>query len=943
MLDGSPDGDGTIDDVAKAVEALHAGGTEALQRFLAGLGDRRAAVEERISKLRRFGLLDAEPRAAQGMPEQLGDFRLIAPLGHGGMGVVYSARQVSVDRRVAIKLIRPELAELSGARERFRREISTVARLQHDGIVRLYSFGEDQGIAWFAMEHVDGVSLDEVLRRLQGKRPRDLTGADLFACVAGADGAARPITVPDLFAPSWSETVIGIVEQAAAALSAAHGQGILHRDLKPSNIMLTASGRVVLLDFGLAMARGADRLTRTGAQIGTVHYMAPEQIRAEAHRIDERTDVYSLGVVLRELITLRPAFEGDALHAVQQRVLTGQARALSRGEGAASRDLMTVCATAMDLAPERRYPSAAALLRDLVNVRQHRPIAARPASWSVRVLRYCQRNRAWTAAAVVAFLAILLTPLVIAWREFGLRRELEATAEDLREEMVRATSNFELAADVLNRMVAELDEEQVTEIPDLRTYCERVLGHSDAFLDSLMLLNPTESAARLRLAEVLLQAGSVRWRFRDTARAEATLSRALELLRPVERGVHADRADVCTMEVLSHLTHVRPAGSPEALEAHTAWLGCIDRIRATGDLAARSPELQEVYSYSLVRLANRLVRNERQRAVAMIEESVAVRRRLAVSQPSITRWLALASSNAALHGVVVDRRDPTRSITAIESHRAVLDEAASLTPKDDMEQWALAESHRHLAFLLDEGKQVAPACEALREAIRLGEPVVARRPSRVRMRRELASWRSGLARFLDDLGRSSESVAELRRNVEFLAASLLLWPQEVSLLTYAIAARSQLARQLARQGGQHDAAEAEFRASTAMARRAVQDLPEVVVVLTAAADAIAHHARWTLQVRRAVEGLVLASEARGLFERARLLGPSQGVSVGSDILFLATMADALLQQHRVDEALVLIGGMGRVAASSWPGWVSSIGDHAADPRIARLLAAPARK
>jgi hypothetical protein len=88
---------------------------------------------------------------------------------------------------------------------------------------------------------------------------------------------------------------------------------------------------------------------------------------------------------------------------------------------------------------------------------------------------------------------------------------------------------------------------------------------------------------------------------------------------------------------------------------------------------------------------------------------------------------------------------------------------------------------------------------------------------------------------------------------------------------------------------------------------------------------------------------VLASEARGLFERARLLGPSQGVSVGSDILFLATMADALLQQHRVDEALVLIGGMGRVAASSWPGWVSSIGDHAADPRIARLLAAPARK
>src|SRR5262245_28550165 len=174
-----------------------------------------------------MGLLRAASKSE--LPERLGDFRLIRALGSGGMGVVYLANQESLGREVAIKLIRPENLYFPGARERFQREVEAVARLKHPGIVPVYTVGEEAGVPYFAMEHIDGCSLEDVLRLVKTEPPERLTGRDL-ARACGAQGTP--------FGAGWVEAAFHLIAQVADALEHAHRAGVIHRDIKPTNIMI---------------------------------------------------------------------------------------------------------------------------------------------------------------------------------------------------------------------------------------------------------------------------------------------------------------------------------------------------------------------------------------------------------------------------------------------------------------------------------------------------------------------------------------------------------------------------------------------------------------------------------------------------------------------------------------------------------------------------------
>src|SRR5687767_7876648 len=271
--------------VAQVLEEVEEHGPLAVERACSDHPELADALKQRIESLRRVGLLDlGGEKGDQGdepIPERLGEFRLLRKLGGGGMGVVYLAEQESLKRRVALKLVRPELLYFSGARERFRREVEVVAKLNHPGIVPIYSVDAEADVPWFAMEWVEGASLGDVLVVVQGRDPARLTGADLDLALAAAmaQPAASTEGVKGEGAKgTWIERCLRLVHQAAIALQHAHERGVVHRDMKPNNLMLTSDGRVRLVDFGLASTEGTSKLTKSSSQLGSLPYTSPEQL-----------------------------------------------------------------------------------------------------------------------------------------------------------------------------------------------------------------------------------------------------------------------------------------------------------------------------------------------------------------------------------------------------------------------------------------------------------------------------------------------------------------------------------------------------------------------------------------------------------------------------------------------------------------------------------------
>jgi predicted Ser/Thr protein kinase len=225
---------------------------------------------------------------------QLGDFRIVREIGHGGMGAVYEAQQLSLPRRVAIKVLRFGVVPDPEALGRFRREAETVAGLHHTNIVPIFSVGHENGVNYYAMQLIDGPSLAEVA---------DREGTNL---------------------ETWKVAQWGL--QAAEALAHAHQRGVIHRDIKPSNLLLDRDGRIWLTDFGLAKRHDDVTLSMVGVLLGTPRYMSPEQASAAQHPIDHRTDIYSLGATLYELLTGSPLFMGPSPHNVISQILTLEPR-----------------------------------------------------------------------------------------------------------------------------------------------------------------------------------------------------------------------------------------------------------------------------------------------------------------------------------------------------------------------------------------------------------------------------------------------------------------------------------------------------------------------------------------------------------------------------------------------------------------------------------------
>lgn len=299
---------------------------------------------------------------------RLGHYEIVRELGRGGMGIVFEAVQDGTGKRVAVKLLPWRYAaDMAQWKERFRREAATIARLRHDNIVGVYTFGTHQGYCYYVMQLVEGVSLDWIIRRL--RETSDLVYVDEIRRAGRAEQpkavenpGAQPVQPScGLGRDSWKEFAqIGV--QVALALAHAHEKGVLHNDIKPANLLLERSGHVFVTDFGIGR-RAEDELANSEHQTGTLRYMAPERLLG---RRDARSDIYSLGVTLYELVTQKPAFEVADRRQLMELILKSGVKPLREIVPQIPRRLETIVLNAMAADPDERYPSAEAMAADLV-------------------------------------------------------------------------------------------------------------------------------------------------------------------------------------------------------------------------------------------------------------------------------------------------------------------------------------------------------------------------------------------------------------------------------------------------------------------------------------------------------------------------------------------------------------------------------------------------
>lgn len=416
--------------VERAIEAYEAHGELGLAKYLESQPLHGPSIKSKFEALRHSGLLEAGPARDAAQPHRLGHYQLLQKIGEGGMGVVYLAEHVTLKRRVALKVIRPEHLLFEVSRERFKREIAAVARLQHPGIVPIHAVGEERGTPFFAMEYVEGCSVAEVISRLKDRDPADLAGSDAARAIVEhvkSHGGVDPgASSGYIFEGSWVETCCRLLRQAADALEHAHRKGVVHRDVKPNNLMLSVSGHVMLLDFGLAQADGTDPLTKSGVELGSLPYLAPEQVDRERGTVGVATDIYGLGVTLYEMLALRMPFEDASAEGLRRKILDARPVPLRNRNRSVSFELETICQTAMEPDPARRYATAGDFARDLDNVLMHRPVEARRTGWWVQMKRWCKRRPALATALALSTVLLVGGPLLYGWQQHESLVRMEA-------------------------------------------------------------------------------------------------------------------------------------------------------------------------------------------------------------------------------------------------------------------------------------------------------------------------------------------------------------------------------------------------------------------------------------------------------------------------------------------------------------------------------------
>ncbi|MEL6905657.1 MAG: serine/threonine-protein kinase, partial [Planctomycetota bacterium] len=413
-----------------------------------------------LAVLRGVGVLARARRRSEGPFERgarVGPYEIQEVIGRGGMGIVYEAVETELGRVVALKALDAIRVD-ERTRARFVREARAAAQLDHAAIVPVFASGETDGVLWYAMRRIQGSSLYELLTSLTADEGEGKTRAREALERAAASGSSSSSASASSLLTARVRAAVGIAAKLADALAYAHASGILHRDIKPANVLLDGSGAPLLTDFGLCKIEDDASLTAANDVVGTLRYMPPEALEGS---FDARGDVYSLGLVLYELIAARPAFSSDSRQTMLHQVLRVDPPALGKVAPGVPPDLERVVSKAISKLPEERYATATDFATDLEAVLSGRAVRARPSSALYLARLFVRRNRALSAAlALLALVAVAGTVAYVVLLKDANERVRDALSDAQRNEAVARIAGAEatLETDDMLRASALLDD-----------------------------------------------------------------------------------------------------------------------------------------------------------------------------------------------------------------------------------------------------------------------------------------------------------------------------------------------------------------------------------------------------------------------------------------------------------------------------------------------------
>jgi len=781
---------------------------------------------------------DTDPEGAK----RIGDFELLREIGRGGMGVVYEARQISLDRRVAVKLL-PFAAVLESKQiARFKHEAQAAAHLHHPNIVPVFAIGVERGVHYYAMQYIDGQPLDRAIAELKAERPRRRTRSKESAvrrrrekiepelaptveysvlstqhAVLTKDRDTHDVGVPltdpgaaakstrQLFSRDNAEyyrMVLRLGIQAAEALHAAHEYGVVHRDIKPSNLLLEANGKLWITDFGLARFQRDVSLTRTGDLIGTMRYMSPEQASGQSALVDHRSDIYSLGVTLYELACLQPAFPEERGPALLRQIDAYDPPRPRQIRADVPRDLETVILKAMARERDERYATAQQLAADLDCVLEGKGTVARPPTLLDRAGRWVRRRQRTVA---VTLLALALTVVGLATGAFMIWRS-----------NIKANKNADLAASIASNafdMVDQLamqnredsaDDLRQNKLDESLHSIQRLIDEAKADPD----LQPAVAAAYGKLGSLLYNRNSPA----ESLQAHQEAANILNQLLARQPGDSGLLRQLALAENNCGLAFLQLGKTEQAREQFQQAAQRQER------LLARSPRdlvIESDLASSLCNLG--LVQQEAgapSQAEASFASAIERLNRVTLSKPNdvaTKRRLAAAYNNMAS---IRQRARPAEAAALNRKAIELLQIAVPTEPANWSLRRELGVTLSNLGGALSRARQETAALAAYQQAMDLREELVRLAPTRAAYRTDLAVSCNNLGLLENRQGRQDAAEAAFRRAIDLYITHLTQFPSDAVNESNLASVYSNLGVVLERRDSLQAAADAFAKAAT---------------------------------------------------------------------------------------------------------------------------------